>query len=197
MANNLITRTPRNRGVFHAQSTLADAEQLRRFLSRIAHEIDEHNHGLNDVVLIGIQRGGVPLAQEVQKRLNEIGQSKIPTFALDVSTFRDDIAVEDRNEPTPSDALPDLTDRVVVIVDDVLYTGRTVRAAFNALAAHGRPRAIQLAVAVDRGHREFPIRADYVGKNLPTKRSEEVDVDLKHGIRIGQLVDGPIESESK
>lgn len=153
----------------------------------MAHEVLERNHGLADVVLVGLHTGGVPLARNLASALAAIEGAEVPVGQLDVSFYRDDIALR-RVVPHAITQIPvDLTDRVVVLVDDVLFTGRTIRAALDALNDHGRPRAVQLAVMVDRGHRELPIRPDYVGKNLPTRRDEQVEVGLD-GVRIGEMV---------
>ena len=155
---------------------LMAAEDLRRALSRLAHEIVERTAGAQDVVLIGLKTRGAPLARRLAERVAAFESLAVPVAELDVTPFRDD-----RPGPRPS-GRPDLgvevVDRVVVLVDDVLYTGRTARAAMDAVIAAGRPRAIQLLVLVDRGHRELPIRPDYVGKNIPTARDEQVQVRL-------------------
>jgi pyrimidine operon attenuation protein/uracil phosphoribosyltransferase len=149
------------------------ADDVHRAITRIAHEIAERNHGLDGVVLVGLQRGGTWLAEALAAELERF-EHPVPVGAIDVTFHRDDIGIRPvtparRNElPVPIDAA------TVVLVDDVLFTGRTVRAALDALGDYGRPRAVQLAVLVDRGHRELPIRPDYVGKNLPTSLDEEV-----------------------
>jgi pyrimidine operon attenuation protein/uracil phosphoribosyltransferase len=163
-----------------------DADDLRRALVRIAHEILERNHGTEGLVVIGLQAGGVPLAQRVVAEIAEIDGSKVPLGTLDVGPYRDDTRVRPALARGETEIPGDLTGRTVVLVDDVLFTGRTVRAALDALADHGRARAVQLAVIVDRGHRELPIRPDYVGKNLPTRRSETVEVS-RDGVAIGDL----------
>jgi pyrimidine operon attenuation protein/uracil phosphoribosyltransferase len=161
-------------------------DDVRRALVRIAHEVVERNHGLEDVVIVGLQTGGVPLAERLVEELGRIEPRELPVGALDVAFYRDDIGLRPVL-PEEVTAIPcDLTGKVVVLVDDVLFTGRTIRAALNALADHGRARAVQLAVMVDRGHRELPIRPDYVGKNLPTRRSEMVDVGLD-GVMLGDM----------
>ncbi|HSL57340.1 MAG TPA: bifunctional pyr operon transcriptional regulator/uracil phosphoribosyltransferase PyrR [Acidimicrobiales bacterium] len=160
------------------------ADDVRRALRRMAHEVIERNHGLDGVVVVGLQTGGVPLARAMAAALTEIDGHDVPLGRLDVAFYRDDIGLR-RVRPEAATEIPvDLTDRVVVLVDDVLFTGRTVRAALDALADYGRPRAVQLAVMVDRGHRELPIRPDFVGKNLPTRRSELVEVSLD-GVDLG------------
>ncbi len=163
--------------------------EIARSLFRIAHEILERNHGAQDVVVLGIPSGGVPLAQRLVEALAVAAAGgkqqpaattpRIPVGTLDITMYRDDLGRHPIRVPRPTEIPQDGIDgKVVVLVDDVLYSGRTIRAALDALGAIGRPRAVQLAVLVDRGHRELPIRADYVGKNLPTSRSEKVVVSL-------------------
>jgi pyrimidine operon attenuation protein/uracil phosphoribosyltransferase len=154
-----------------------DAADLRRALTRIAHEIVERNHGSGDVVLVGLYTRGVALAQRIAGAIGAFEDATPATGLLDVAFFRDDIGLRPVAPSGPTE-VPDLTAKIVVLVDDVLFTGRTVRAALNALLELGRPRAVQLAVLVDRGHRELPIRADFVGKNLPTSSVEDVRVCL-------------------
>jgi pyrimidine operon attenuation protein/uracil phosphoribosyltransferase len=150
---------------------------VRRAVTRIAHEIVERNRGLDGVVLVGLQRGGVWLAERLAAVIATIEPAAdVPCGALDVSMYRDDIGLRPVVPGAVTRVPRELTGTTVVLVDDVLYTGRTVRAALDALADHGRPRAVQLAVLVDRGHRELPIRPDFVGKNLPTSHQETVDV---------------------
>jgi pyrimidine operon attenuation protein/uracil phosphoribosyltransferase len=163
-----------------------DAEDLRRAITRIAHEIVEHNHGLAGVVLIGLQTGGVPLAGRLAETLQQIEGVDVPVGSIDVAFYRDDIGLRPVLPEAVTDISLDLTGKAVVLVDDVLFTGRTVRAALDALNDYGRPRAIQLAVMIDRGHRELPIRPDYVGKNLPTRRDEMVDV-TDEGVDVGHM----------
>ena len=158
---------------------ILDAEQMRRALKRIAHEIVERNAGTENLALIGIQTRGVPLAERLAVMLAEIEGPPPPVGALDISLYRDDTGRGGGSaRMQPTDIFFDLNDRKVVLVDDVLYTGRTIRSAMDALVDLGRPSAIQLAVLVDRGHRELPIRADYVGKNVPTAATEQVVVRL-------------------
>jgi pyrimidine operon attenuation protein/uracil phosphoribosyltransferase len=166
-----------------------DAADLRRAVTRIAHEIVERNHGLDNVVLIGLQTGGVPLAEQIAAALLRIepeAAADIPVGTLDVAFYRDDIGLRRVAPEAVTDIPFDVTDRTVVLVDDVLFTGRTIRAALNALNDYGRARQVQLAVMVDRGHRELPIRPDFVGKNLPTRRDELVAV-TEDGVAIGDL----------
>ena len=157
--------------------SVMSADDVRRAITRIAHEIVERNHGTAGLVGVGLQRGGVWIADLLAEAIGRIdGTGPVPTGSLDVSFYRDDVGLRPI-VPGSVTALPrDLDGATVVLVDDVLFTGRTVRAALDALSDHGRPRAVQLAVIIDRGHRELPIRPDYVGKNLPTSRSENVYV---------------------
>ena len=170
------------------RTTVMDADDVRRAITRIAHEIVEHNHGLEGVVLVGLQTGGVPVAHRLHEALLNIEGTDVPVGTLDVAFYRDDIGLRPVLPEAVTDIPVDLAGKVVVLVDDVLFTGRTIRAALNALNDFGRARAIQLAVMVDRGHRELPIRPDFVGKNLPTRREEMVDVG-EDGVWIGSLED--------
>jgi pyrimidine operon attenuation protein / uracil phosphoribosyltransferase len=162
-----------------------DAADLRRALTRIAHEIVERNHGADDVVLVGLYTRGVALARRLASAIASFEAVEPTLGALDVAFYRDDIGLRPVAPLGPTE-VPDVSGKVVVLVDDVLFTGRTIRAALNALNDYGRPRSIQLAVMVDRGHRELPIRPDYVGKNLPTRRDEMVDVS-SDGVHLGEL----------
>ena len=164
------------------------ADDLRRAITRIAHEIIESNHGLEHLALVGLQTGGVPLARRLAATLAEIEGTEVPVGTLDVAFYRDDIGLRPVLPEAVTDIPFDITGLTVVLVDDVLFTGRTVRAALNALNDYGRARAIQLAVMVDRGHRELPLRPDYIGKNLPTRRDEMVDVS-EEGVVIGDMRD--------
>jgi pyrimidine operon attenuation protein/uracil phosphoribosyltransferase len=164
-----------------------DAEDVQRAVWRMAHEVVERNHGLEDVVLVGLQTGGVPLAHRLADALEQIEGNRPQVGTLDVALHRDDIGLRPVL-PEAVTAIPfDLSGAIVVLVDDVLFTGRTIRAALDAITSFGRPRAVQLAVMVDRGHRELPIRPDYVGKNLPTRRDEVVDVN-DDGVELGETV---------
>ena len=187
MAERERRTTPPFGGVFVARTQVLDADDVRRAIWRMAHEIIEHNHGLADVVLIGLQTGGVTFAGELAGALEKIDGTRPPTGTLDVAFHRDDIGLRPVVPSAVTDIPTDLTGRVVVLVDDVLFTGRTIRAALDAVHDYGRPRAVQLAVMVDRGHRELPIRPDYVGKNLPTRRDEVVDARLD-GVELGEVV---------
>jgi len=157
-------------------------EDVRRALTRIAHEIVERNRGIGDLALVGIRERGVPLARRIAVELNRISNTDVPTGALDITLYRDDLmrqAVGPQPLVRSTDIPFDIDNRVILLVDDVLYTGRTIRAALDALIDFGRPRAIQLVVLIDRGHRELPIKADYVGKNVPTSRRESIQVRLQ------------------
>jgi pyrimidine operon attenuation protein/uracil phosphoribosyltransferase len=159
-----------------------DSDRMSRSLVRIAHEIVERNRGVDDLAIVGIRERGVPLARRLSAELERIAGKAVPTGALDITLYRDDLmrqAVGPQPLVRSTDILFDIDNRVIVLVDDVLYTGRTIRAALDALIDFGRPRAIQLVVLVDRGHRELPIKADYVGKNVPTSRRESIQVRLQ------------------
>jgi len=165
--------------LFSLQAKVFDADDLRRAHTRIAHEIVERNHGAADVVLIGLYTRGVAVARRLAEAIERFEGVAVPVGAIDVAFYRDDIRLRRVQPLGPTEVPVDVTDRVVVLVDDVLFTGRTARAALEAVTELGRPRAVQLAVLVDRGHRELPIRADFVGKNLPTKVAEDVRVRLQ------------------
>lgn len=173
-------------GVFVARKRVMGPDDADRAVWRMAHEIVERNRGLDSVVLIGLQTGGVSLAHRLADALHRIEGADIPVGSLDVAFYRDDIGLRPVLPEAVTDIPIDLTGLVVVLVDDVLFTGRTIRAALDALGDHGRARAVQLAVMVDRGHRELPIRPDYVGKNLPTRRDEVVDV-TDDGVDLGEM----------
>ena len=160
------------------------ATDVRRAIVRIAHEIIERNHGIEGLAIVGLQRGGTWIAEAITKQINELESSvTVPVGALDVSLHRDDIGIRPVSLGAITDIPFDLTGATVVLVDDVLFTGRTVRAAMEGLNNFGRPRAVQLAVLVDRGHRELPIRPDFVGKNLPTQKDDDVSATID-GVRI-------------
>ena len=178
MAERERAATPPHGGVFLARAQVMTADDMRRAITRIAHEVVERNHGLDGVVVIGLQTGGVGLARRLAETLRQVEGVSVLQGTLDVAFYRDDIGLRPVMPEAVTDIPFDLTGKVVVLVDDVLFTGRTIRAALDALVDFGRPRAIQLAVLVDRGHRELPIRADYVGKNVPTSRSQQVRVHL-------------------
>jgi pyrimidine operon attenuation protein/uracil phosphoribosyltransferase len=178
-----------------AGRVLLDGEAIRRTLSRIAHEVIERNDDLEAVSLVGIHTRGVPLAQRLRKLIAERTDCELALGQLDITFHRDDVHVHGRRSPRRAQPLVrdtkldfELEGRTVILVDDVLYTGRTIRAAIDALFEYGRPDRVQLAVLADRGHRELPIRPDYVGKNLPTSRLERVQVQLVEVDEIDQVV---------
>jgi pyrimidine operon attenuation protein/uracil phosphoribosyltransferase len=168
-----------------ASKVLLDAEAISRTLSRMAHEIIERNDDLDEIALVGIHTRGVPLAQRLRQLVEERSGVEVALGQLDITFHRDDVHVRGRRAPRRAQPVVrdtrfdfDMEGRTVILVDDVLYTGRTIRAAIDALLEYGRPARVQLAVLADRGHRELPIRPDYVGKNLPTARGERVQVEL-------------------
>jgi pyrimidine operon attenuation protein/uracil phosphoribosyltransferase len=162
------------------KSEIIDADGLRRIVTRIAHEIVERNKGVDDLVVVGIRRRGVPIAERIVAKIQEFEGAKPALGSLDITLYRDDLSTVAHQPVVGATEIPvDINGKVAVLVDDVLFTGRTVRAAMDALIDFGRPRAIQLAVVVDRGHRELPIRADYVGKNVPTSKKEVIGVKLE------------------
>jgi pyrimidine operon attenuation protein / uracil phosphoribosyltransferase len=158
---------------------ILDAPAIHRALQRIAHEIAERNGNASEVVLVGVQRGGIHLARRLSVALSQIWGQTVPVGCLDINMHRDDIHQQLAPLVHPTSIPFDVTDRTVVLVDDVLFSGRTTRAALDALNDFGRPKRVQLAVLVDRGHRELPIKADFVGKNVPTALSERVQLQLK------------------
>lgn len=161
------------------KALILDKTGIERAVTRIAHEVLEKNQGAKDLGLIGIQRGGVHLAKRMAARIKAIEGIEVPVGALDITMYRDDLGTR-KSQPVPqaTDIAFDIQGKVIVLVDDVLFTGRTIRAAMNSIMDYGRPQRIQLAILVDRGHRELPIRADFVGKNLPTSSKEQVEVML-------------------
>ena len=159
-------------------AVILNAQLIQRSLTRIAHEIAERNVATNDVVLVGIQRGGVPLAERLAKILGQILNHPIAAGSLDVNMHRDDLDRRAAPKIYPTEIPFDVTGKTVVLVDDVLFSGRTIRAAMDALNDFGRPKKIQLAVLIDRGHRELPIKADFIGKNVPTALEEKIAVRL-------------------
>lgn len=177
------------------KNVIMDSEAIRRALVRIAHEIIEKNKGVEDVVIVGIRTRGVPLAQRIAAEINAIENWEMTVGMLDITLYRDDLSTLGYNPVVHgTDINFDLSGKHVVLVDDVLYTGRTIRAALDAVIDMGRPKTIQLAVLVDRGHKELPIRADYVGKNVPTSQKETIEVVLNEidgtdEVYIGERVD--------
>jgi pyrimidine operon attenuation protein / uracil phosphoribosyltransferase len=176
------------------KAEIVDGEGLRRAITRIAHEIIERNDGAKNLVLVGIRTRGVPLAVRLAKKIQEFEGIEPPVGALDITLYRDDLQMIAHQPVVRGTDVPTgINDKIVILVDDVLFTGRTVRAALDELIDLGRPKAIQLAVIVDRGHREIPIRADFVGKNVPTSRREVImvhvtEVDDKDGVSIGEIL---------
>jgi pyrimidine operon attenuation protein/uracil phosphoribosyltransferase len=170
------------------QTVILDGEGVNRALTRIAHEILERNKGLVDIVLIGIRSGGAYLAESIEQQISVIEGDAVPVGAVDITLYRDDVSGQLPHHPVGSTDIPfSLEGKKVILVDDVLFTGRTIRAAMDALMDHGRPQCIQLAVLIDRGHRELPIRADFVGRNVPTSLKENVQVlfnDMKQPIEV-------------
>jgi pyrimidine operon attenuation protein/uracil phosphoribosyltransferase len=187
-----------------AHRVLLDEEQVRRTLSRIAHEIIERNDDLDSVALVGIHTRGVPLAQRLRRLVEERSGVELELGQLDITFHRDDVHVRAGNAPRrPQPVVRDtkldfeLEGRTVILVDDVLYTGRTIRAAIDALIEYGRPDRVQLAVLADRGHRELPIRPDYVGKNLPTARGDRIHVELLEVDEVERVVLVPASEEGE
>ncbi|GKS64062.1 bifunctional protein PyrR [Nitrospira sp.] len=164
------------------EKLIMDAGDISRAMVRIAHEILERNKGVKDLTLVGIRTGGVHLAHRLVKRIQSIEGVQVPIGELDITLYRDDLALRKDQPVLRKTSVPfDMTNKVVVLVDDVLFTGRTIRAAMDSLMDLGRPEEIQLAVLVDRGHRQLPIKANYIGKNLPTSREEQIQVLLEEG----------------
>lgn len=162
------------------KAVIADEEEMRRAILRIAHEIVERNRGTADIALVGIRRRGVPLAERIRAAIRGIEGKEVPIGTLDITLYRDDLATISPQPIVRATELPfPVEEKILVLIDDVLFTGRTIRAALGAIMDYGRPLAIQLAVLIDRGHRELPIRADYVGRNVPTSRRELVKVYIR------------------
>ncbi len=176
------------------KKVILDAKGMDRVLSRLTHEILEKNKGAEEIALVGIWSGGVPLSKFIQEKIRQIEGIEVPVGFVDITLYRDDLSRAGYQPRLKRTEIPfSIDDRKVILVDDVLFTGRTIRAAMDALIDFGRPRNIQLAVLVDRGHRELPIRADYVGRNVPTSRAEVVDVDVQGPAEEWKVVlkDGP------
>lgn len=172
------------------KAVVLDEQAIRRALTRIAHEIIEKNKGIEGCVLVGIKTRGIYIAKRLAERIQQIEAVSIPVGELDITLYRDDLTkkTEDQEPLVKGSDIPaDINNRKVILIDDVLYTGRTVRAALDALVDIGRPSSVQLAVLVDRGHRELPIRADYVGKNIPTSSSEKIVVELAEIDEVEQV----------
>lgn len=162
------------------KSVLLDEKAVARSLIRISHEIIEKNKGIEDIVLVGVKRRGYPLAQRISESIENIEGKKVEVGCVDITLYRDDLTtIGEQPVLNKDDIKINIAGKKVILVDDVLYTGRTARAAIDAVIAHGRPKLIQLAVLVDRGHRELPIRADFVGKNIPTSKTEMISVEVK------------------
>ncbi len=172
------------------KAVVLDEQSIGRALTRIAHQIIEKNKGIDESILVGIRTRGIYLAERLAAKIEEIEGKSIPVGEIDITLYRDDLSKKtDNQEPLVkgSDIPVEISDKIVILVDDVLYTGRTVRAGLDALMDIGRPAAIQLAVLVDRGHRELPIRADYVGKNVPTSSDEKIVVELAEVDQVDQV----------
>src|SRR5438128_4298339 len=167
---------------------LLGADDIRRAVARLAHEVVERNEGVQSLVLVGLRTRGLPLARRLQRRILEFEGVEVPLGELDITLYRDDVHQRAPRALSPTSIPVDISDQTVVLVDDVLYTGRTIRAALDALIDLGRPKAIQLLCLVDRGHRELPIRPDYVGKNVPTSRHEKVAVRLGEVDGVDEVV---------
>jgi pyrimidine operon attenuation protein/uracil phosphoribosyltransferase len=176
---------------------IMDANSIARAVNRIAHEIIERNQGAGDIVLIGIQRRGVPLANMIAQRIFESEGHEIPVGILDITFYRDDLTLRSEH-PVVNDTIINFstTGKKIVLVDDVIFTGRTIRAAIEAIMDFGRPERIQLAALIDRGHRELPFKADYVGKNVPTSRTEQVNVRLKDIDGVDEVTISELSEES-
>ena len=176
-----------------AKNTIMNAADIRRTLARIAHEIIERNKSTEHIVLVGMRTRGVPLAKRLADNIEGFEGARVAVGALDISLYRDDLSSLELQPVVRSTDIPVSIDgKAIVLVDDVLYTGRSTRAAMDALIDLGRPRSIQLAVLIDRGHRELPIRADYVGKNMPSSRHEEIQVQLKESDGIDEVAIVPL-----
>ena len=175
------------------KTSIMDADGIRRALIRIAHEITEKNKGVEKVALVGIRTRGVPLAARIAEEIQKIENVKVPTGSLDITLYRDDLTTLGYNPVIHGTEIDfDVTGKHIVLVDDVLYTGRTIRTALDAIIDMGRPSSIQLAVLIDRGHRELPIRADYAGKNVPTSRRETIEVTLQEEGKEDEVILGEI-----
>ena len=175
------------------KTSIMDADGIRRALIRIAHEITEKNRGVENVALVGIRTRGVPLAARIAEEIQKIENVEVPVGSLDITLYRDDLTTMGYNPVIHGTEIDfDVTGKHIVLVDDVLYTGRTIRSALDAIIDMGRPNSIQLAVLIDRGHRELPIRADYAGKNVPTSRRETIEVALQEEGKEDEVILGEI-----
>lgn len=172
------------------KAVILDEKAIQRATTRIANEIIERNKGTKDIVLVGIKTRGCPFAERLAKKIEEIEGDSIPVFSLDITLYRDDLTEISEQPIINNEFNVDIKGKVIILTDDVIYTGRTVRAALDALVEKGRPSRVQLAVLVDRGHRELPIRPDYIGKNVPTSKSENIKVNFKEIDGIDQVVIG-------
>jgi len=178
---------------FTEKAAIMNAREMQRAIKRMAHEIVEANKGVENLVLLGVQRRGVPLAAKLADAISQIEGTEVPRGALDITFYRDDLSKLGPAPQVASTEMPfDVSEKIVILVDDVLYTGRTVRAALDVIMDWGRPEAIRLAVLVDRGHRELPIRPDFVGKNVPTSAREIIkvkvmDIDGKEEVVVGEV----------
>ncbi len=170
------------------KAVIMDEKAISRAITRIANEILERNKGIEDIVLVGIKTRGIPLANRIGKKIEEIEGRSVPVYTLDISLYRDDLQEIDKVPRVNEEFNGIISNKIVVLVDDVIYTGRTVRAALDAIMDKGRPKKVQLAVLVDRGHRELPIRPDFVGKNLPTSKNEIVGVEFIETDGIDEVV---------
>ena len=170
------------------EKKLLGADDIRRAVARLAHEVVERNQGVESLVLVGLRTRGIPLARRLQQRIVEFEGAEVPLGELDITLYRDDVYQRAPRALSRTSIPVDISERTVLLVDDVLYTGRTIRAALDALIDLGRPRAIQLVCLIDRGHRELPIRPDYVGKNVPTSRHEKVAVRLEEVDGVDEVV---------
>jgi pyrimidine operon attenuation protein/uracil phosphoribosyltransferase len=180
---------------FTEKAVIMTDQEMMRAIKRMAHEVLEANGGIGDLIILGVQRRGVPLAGLLQDAIKSVEGGEVPMGSIDITFYRDDLSKVGPAPRVATTEMPlDVTDKVVILVDDVLFTGRTVRAALDVIIDWGRPRAIQLAVLVDRGHRELPIRPDYVGKNVPTSQKEIIkvrvkDFDEKYEVVVGEVDD--------
>lgn len=163
-------------GTLETKAIIMDESAIKRAITRISHEIIERNRGVEDLVLVGIRTRGIPFAERLGKKISEIEEKNLDVKYIDITPYRDDLERDSVDVEVEESLDFDITDKTVILIDDVLYTGRTVRAALDAIVHSGRPKKVQLAVLIDRGHREFPIRPDFVGKNVPTSQEESVRV---------------------